>query len=209
MTQTDTPTVDNGVNVEALRGAREALTMHPEAASFQWRAELRVGARHPQPLDDHRLLRPRRRARAPSGVHGRRRPPRGLRLRGQRCHPARDRARGAGIVSHGRCRDGGHRTATSSSMLGEGDRQAGMDLQGILGIDGDVRNGFDRDHRDATTSTRMRVGRTSRRFWPSPRSARPSSTSSPTRPPSRSPSPERAAVGIPSTALSRRCERRG
>src|ERR1700689_2051782 len=38
MTTTDTPTVDNGVNIEALRGAREALTNHPEAASFQWRA---------------------------------------------------------------------------------------------------------------------------------------------------------------------------
>jgi hypothetical protein len=30
--------VDNGVNVEALLGAREALTAAPEAASFIWRA---------------------------------------------------------------------------------------------------------------------------------------------------------------------------
>jgi len=30
--------VDNGVNVEALLGAREALTEAPEAARFQWRA---------------------------------------------------------------------------------------------------------------------------------------------------------------------------
>ena len=37
MTTTDTP-VDNGVNVEALLGAREALTATPEAASFHWRA---------------------------------------------------------------------------------------------------------------------------------------------------------------------------
>ena len=29
---------DNGVNVEALLGAREALTQAPEAAQFQWRA---------------------------------------------------------------------------------------------------------------------------------------------------------------------------
>lgn len=29
---------DNGVNVEALLGAREALTAAPEAAKFQWRA---------------------------------------------------------------------------------------------------------------------------------------------------------------------------
>ena len=38
MTSTDAPTVDNGVNIEALRGARQALTDAPEAAQFQWRA---------------------------------------------------------------------------------------------------------------------------------------------------------------------------
>jgi uncharacterized OsmC-like protein len=37
MAMTDTP-VDNGVNVEALVGAREALGSAPEAAQFQWRA---------------------------------------------------------------------------------------------------------------------------------------------------------------------------
>ena len=37
MTTTDTP-VDNGVNVEALLGAREALSEAPEAAKFTWRA---------------------------------------------------------------------------------------------------------------------------------------------------------------------------
>jgi uncharacterized OsmC-like protein len=37
MTATETP-VDNGVNVEALLEAREALTATPEAAAFQWRA---------------------------------------------------------------------------------------------------------------------------------------------------------------------------
>src|SRR5215472_10523174 len=37
MTITDSP-VDNGVNVEALLGAREALTASPEAADFTWRA---------------------------------------------------------------------------------------------------------------------------------------------------------------------------
>jgi uncharacterized OsmC-like protein len=38
MTTTDTRPVDNGVNVEALLGARDALTEAPEAAKFQWRA---------------------------------------------------------------------------------------------------------------------------------------------------------------------------
>jgi uncharacterized OsmC-like protein len=37
MTTTDTP-VNNGVNVEALLGARVALTEAPQAAQFQWRA---------------------------------------------------------------------------------------------------------------------------------------------------------------------------
>jgi len=36
--QTSTITIDNGVNVAALLGAREALTAAPEAAQFQWRA---------------------------------------------------------------------------------------------------------------------------------------------------------------------------
>ena len=38
MTTTETRPVDNGVNVEALLGAREALAQAPEAAEFQWRA---------------------------------------------------------------------------------------------------------------------------------------------------------------------------
>jgi uncharacterized OsmC-like protein len=38
MTITNTP-VDNGVNTEALLGAREALTNAPEAAEFTWRAK--------------------------------------------------------------------------------------------------------------------------------------------------------------------------
>ena len=36
MTTTETP-VDNGVNVEFLRSAREALTAEPDGAKFQWR----------------------------------------------------------------------------------------------------------------------------------------------------------------------------
>jgi uncharacterized OsmC-like protein len=38
MTITSTPTADNGVNVEALLGAREAMTETREAAAFKWRA---------------------------------------------------------------------------------------------------------------------------------------------------------------------------
>jgi uncharacterized OsmC-like protein len=38
MSTTATRPVDNGVNVEALLGAREALSQAPEAAKFNWRA---------------------------------------------------------------------------------------------------------------------------------------------------------------------------
>ena len=37
--ETTIKTVDNGVNVEALMGAREALSEMPAAAEFTWRAE--------------------------------------------------------------------------------------------------------------------------------------------------------------------------
>jgi uncharacterized OsmC-like protein len=38
MTTTDSPVADNGVNVQALLDARNALTDAPEAAQFKWRA---------------------------------------------------------------------------------------------------------------------------------------------------------------------------
>jgi uncharacterized OsmC-like protein len=38
VTITDSPVVNNGVNVQALLGAREALSATPEAAEFTWRA---------------------------------------------------------------------------------------------------------------------------------------------------------------------------
>jgi uncharacterized OsmC-like protein len=38
MSIVESPAVDNGVNVEALLGAREALAAAPEAAQFRWRA---------------------------------------------------------------------------------------------------------------------------------------------------------------------------
>lgn len=41
MSTTTAKSVDNGVNVEALLGAREALAQAPEAAKFQWRATTR------------------------------------------------------------------------------------------------------------------------------------------------------------------------
>ena len=44
--------------MQALLDARAALTEDPELADFQWRVQLGLGQRHPQPLDDAGLRRP-------------------------------------------------------------------------------------------------------------------------------------------------------
>ena len=141
MTMT-TETADNGVNVQALLGAREALTNAPEAAQFTWRATSKwVNGTHTRStcrgffglgeeqshkteftLDtDH----PEVFASEDRGVT-----PVEMVLTGLAgCLTA-------GIASVAQMRD---IQLNSVSATLEG----GMDLQGILGIDGDVRNGFD------------------------------------------------------------------
>ncbi len=140
MTITNTP-VDNGVNVEALLGAREAMTGMPAAASFTWRAQnewingshsattiekfFGVGDEqtHNQPfvLDtDH----PPVFAADDNGVT-----PVEMVLAGL-----------AGCLTAGVASVAQNRGIQLRSVKAnlEGD----MDLQGILGIDSDVRNGF-------------------------------------------------------------------
>ena len=52
MITTDTNTVDNGVNVEALLGAREAMTGMPAAAKFTWNATNKwINGTHSRTLD--------------------------------------------------------------------------------------------------------------------------------------------------------------
>src|SRR5580700_2523060 len=122
MTTTDTPTVDNGVNVEALLGAREALTNHPEAASFQWRAscEWVRGTHSRTMITDFSGLGAEDNGPTPPEI---------------------------ALAALASCLTAG--VATVASNRGVQLRSvkatvtAGMDLQGILGIDGDVRNGFD------------------------------------------------------------------
>ena len=141
MAQTATP-VDNGVNVEALLGAREALSQAPEAAQFKWRARVQVGQRHPQP------------DRQSKGFFG---------LGGEQSHKttftfdadhpeifaSEDNGATpvemvlAGLAS---CLTAGVAAVAqnreiqlkSVSATLEGD----MDVRGILGMDSDVRNGF-------------------------------------------------------------------
>ncbi len=139
MTITDTP-VDNGVNVEALLGARDALTETPAAAAFTWRATcdwvrgthattevqgfFGLGQEHER--GGHRVDtdHPEIFASADNGMT----PPEAV-LAGL-----------AGCLTAGVATVATNRGITLHSVRAsiEGD----MDLQGILGIDPDVRNGF-------------------------------------------------------------------
>jgi uncharacterized OsmC-like protein len=142
MTQTDAPTVDNGVNIEALQGAKQALTDAPEAAKFQWRAKCEWvrGTNSRSTLTDfsglgqqhaHRQVfeieadHPQVFASEDNGAT----PPEIVLAALASCLTA-----GVATVATNRGVQLNSVTATV-----EGD----MDLQGILGIDGDVRNGFD------------------------------------------------------------------
>ena len=65
---TSTVTVNNGVNVDALLGAREALEKAPEAAQFKWRATCDwMNGTHSRSVIGQ-LLRTRRRAGSRQGV---------------------------------------------------------------------------------------------------------------------------------------------
>ena len=65
---TQTITADNGVNVEALLGAREGADRRPRSRAIQVARQLRMDPGHPQPRHRRWLLRPRRRAEASPDV---------------------------------------------------------------------------------------------------------------------------------------------
>jgi uncharacterized OsmC-like protein len=140
--ETQVTTARNGVNVEALLSAREALTEAPEAARFKWRATSEwVNGTHSRATVE--------------GFYG---------LGGEQKHrqvfkfdadhpevfASEDNGAtpvefvlvglagclGAGIASVAQNRNIQLRSVKATL-------EAGMDLQGILGIDENVRNGFD------------------------------------------------------------------
>jgi uncharacterized OsmC-like protein len=133
---------NNGVNVEALLGAREALTEAPEAAKFTWRATCKwVNGTHSQSTvkgffglgeeQSHKTEfsfdadHPEIFASEDNGAT-----PVELVLAGlASCLTA-------GVAAVAQMRD--IQLKSVSATL-----EAGMDVQGILGIDSDVRNGFD------------------------------------------------------------------
>ena len=134
--------VDNGINVEALRGAREAFTETPEGAKFTWRAkcdwvhgtysktsiqgyfglgeeqqhktEFIFDADHPEVFASE--------DRGATPVE--------LVLAGL-----------ASCLTAGVAAVAQNREIQLNSVSAT--LEAGMDIQGILGIDSDVRNGFD------------------------------------------------------------------
>jgi uncharacterized OsmC-like protein len=136
-----TSTVNNGVNVEALLGAREALTKAPQAAQFKWRAacEWKNGTHSHSKVEGYYGLGQEHQHKNAFTFDA--------------DHPAvfASEDNGAtpveivlvGLVS---CLTAGvaavaqHRNIQLRSVKAtiEGD----MDIQGILGIDSDVRNGF-------------------------------------------------------------------
>ncbi len=133
--------VDNGVNVEALIAAREALTDAPEAAQFKWRAacEWKNGTHSYSTVEGFFGLGEEQARKSKFTFNA--------------DHPEVFAAEDLGatpveyvLVGLASCLTAGvaavaqHREIQLRSVKAtiEGD----MDIQGILGIDGDVRNGF-------------------------------------------------------------------
>jgi uncharacterized OsmC-like protein len=134
--------VNNGVNIEALLGAREALTQAPEAAQFKWRASSEwVNGTHTRSTVDKFFGLGEEQSHRQPFVHDTDHPE----LFASEDHGATpvemvlvglSGCLGAGIATVAQNR--GIQLRSVKTTL-----EAGMDLAGILGIDGDVRNGFD------------------------------------------------------------------
>jgi uncharacterized OsmC-like protein len=137
-----TRTVENGVNVAALLGAREALGKAPEAARFKWRAssEWLKGTHSRATVDGF------------FGLGGEQMHRQTYRFDTDHPEVFASEDNGAtpvemvlvglaGCLTAGIASVAQHRNIQLKSV--KATLEAGMDLQGILGIDANVRNGFD------------------------------------------------------------------
>ncbi len=134
--------VNNGVNVEALLAAREALTQAPDAARFKWRATCSwVSGTH-----SHSTVR------SFFGLGAEQAHKTEFSYNAD--HPEIFAAEDKGatpveyvLVGLASCLTAGIATVAQNRGIQlrsvKATVEAGMDLQGILGIDADVRNGFD------------------------------------------------------------------
>ena len=134
--------VDNGVNVEALLGAREALTEAPEAAKFVWRASSEwKGGTHTQSSVE--------------GFFGLGEEQKHVKqFNYDSDHPEIFASEDKGstpvefiLVGLAGCLTAGIASVAQNRGIQlhsvKATLDAPMDIQGILGIDSDVRNGFD------------------------------------------------------------------
>jgi uncharacterized OsmC-like protein len=141
MQNTTTPQVDNGVNVEALIDARQALESAPEVAEFKWRADCEwVNGTHSRSTVSGFFGLGEEQARSKTFS---------LEADHPEVFAAEDNAPTpveivlsglASCLTAGVAAIAQHRGIQLRSVKAtvEGD----MDIQGILGIDEDVRNGF-------------------------------------------------------------------
>jgi uncharacterized OsmC-like protein len=140
--KTSTSTADNGVNVAALLGAREALTATPAAAGFKWRAssEWQRGTHNRATVDGF------------YGLGGEQQHRQAFQFDTDHPEVFASEDRGAtpvemvlvglaGCLSAGVAAVAQNRNIQLRSV--KATLEAGMDLRGILGIDAGVRNGFD------------------------------------------------------------------
>lgn len=134
--------VANGVNVEALLGAREALSQAPEAARFKWRAtsEWVRGTQTRTTIDNFHGLGSEQRHRQAFEFNTDH--PEIFASEDNGATPVEMVLVGlAGCLSAGVAAVAQHRNIQLRSV--KATLEAGMDIQGILGIDDKVRNGFD------------------------------------------------------------------
>ncbi len=141
MATTKTP-VDNGVNVQALLGAREALREAPEAAQFQWRATCKwVYGTHSR-SDIKRYFGLGQEQQHKTEFSFETDHPEIFASEDKGATPVELVLAGlagcltAGVAAVAQMRDIQLRSVAATL-------EAGMDIQGILGIDSEVRNGFD------------------------------------------------------------------
>jgi len=134
--------VDNGVNVEALLGARQALTDAPQAAQFKWRATCTwVNGTH-----SHSTVQ------SFFGLGAEQSHKTEFRYDADHPEVFASEDKGATTVEYvlvglASCLTAGVAAVAQNRSIQlrsvKATLEGGMDLQGILGIDSDVRNGFD------------------------------------------------------------------
>ena len=134
--------VNNGVNVEALLGAREALGKAPQAAKFTWRATCKwmKGTHSRTSIKGYHGLGQEQSHRTEFTFdmdH-----PEVFASEDNGATPVEMVLTGlAGCLTAGVAAVAQHRKIQLRSV--KATLEGGMDIQGILGIDADVRNGFD------------------------------------------------------------------